>query len=90
MKLPRTAGVLSLLSLALLAAACGGGKSSVSRPKPGKVPTATMPANLPDPLMIEGVPTRAAQQSAAAIPTPSNPATRCTQSQTSLGRRSTS
>ena len=59
MKLLTTAAALSLLSLALLAAACGGGKtSSFSRVDPGKIPTATIPANLPEPQMIEGMPTR--------------------------------
>ena len=61
MKLLTTGAALSLLSLALLASACGGGKtSSFSRVDPAKIPTATIPANLPEPLMIEGMPTRAA------------------------------
>ena len=60
MKLLTTGAALSLLSLALLATACGGGRtSSFSRVDPGKIPTATLPANLPEPLIIEGVPTRA-------------------------------
>ena len=60
MKLLTTGAVLSLLSLTLLATACGGGKtSSFSRVDPGKIPMATLPANLPEPLIIEGVPTRA-------------------------------
>ena len=63
MKLLTTGAVLFLLSLALLATACGGGKSSDSRIDPGKIPTATLPANLPEPLMIEGMPTRAVQPS---------------------------
>jgi len=65
MKPLTTGAVLSLLSLALLATACGGGgsKSSFSRVDPGKIPTATIPANLPEPLLIEGVPTRAVQPS---------------------------
>ncbi len=59
MKLLTTGAALSLLSLALLATACGGGKtSSFSRVDPGKIPMATLPANLPEPLIIEGVPTR--------------------------------
>ncbi len=52
-----------LLLLALTASACGGGKSSTARIDPGKVPTATLPANLPEPLIINGVPTRAPQVS---------------------------
>jgi len=61
---PLAAGaVLFLLSLALLATACGGGKSSPSRVDRGKIPTATLPANLPEPLIIEGMPTRAVQPS---------------------------
>lgn len=65
MKPLTTGAVLSLLSLALLATACGGGssKSSFSRVDPGKIPTATIPANLPEPLLIEGMPTRAVQPS---------------------------
>jgi LysM repeat protein len=60
MKLLTTGTALSLLSLTLLATACGGGKtSSFSRVDPGKIPMATLPANLPEPLIIEGVPTRA-------------------------------
>jgi peptidoglycan DL-endopeptidase LytF len=61
MKLLETGVALSMLALALLATACGGGgdKSSFSRVDPGKVPTATLPANLPDPVLVEGVPTRA-------------------------------
>jgi LysM repeat protein len=60
MKLLTTGAALSLLSLALLATACGGGKtSSFSRVDPGKIPMATLPANLPEPLIIEGMPTRA-------------------------------
>jgi LysM repeat protein len=63
MKLLRTLVILSLLSLTLLAVACGGGKpSSASRIDPKKIPTATLPANLPEPVMIEGMPTRAPQQ----------------------------
>jgi len=63
MKLLRTSAILSLLSLALLAGACGSDKpSSFSRVDPGKIPTATLPANLPEPLIIQGMPTRAAQQ----------------------------
>ncbi len=58
MKLPTTCLAISLLALALLATACGGGESSsYSRRDPGKIPTATLPANLPDPLIIEGIPT---------------------------------
>jgi len=58
MKLLTTGAALSLLSLALLTTACGGGKTSpFSRVDPGKIPTATLPANLPEPLIIEGMPT---------------------------------
>lgn len=47
--------ILSLL-LALTAPACGGGKSSTSRVDPAKIPTATLPAKMPEPLIIEGTP----------------------------------
>jgi LysM repeat protein len=57
-----TALFFPLLLLALTAWACGG-KSPTGRIDPGKVPTATLPANLPDPLIISGVPTRAPQVS---------------------------
>jgi LysM repeat protein len=63
MKLFSTAAIFSVLLLALAAGACGGGKSSTSRIDPRKVPTATLPANLPEPLIIQGMPTRAAQTS---------------------------
>jgi len=64
MKLLTTGAALSLLALALLATACGGGEtSSFSRVDPAKVPMATLPANLPEPLIIEGIPTRAVQPS---------------------------
>jgi peptidoglycan endopeptidase LytF len=59
----RTALVFFLLLLALTAWACGGKSSSSARIDPGKVPTATLPPNLPDPLIINGVPTHAAQVS---------------------------
>jgi LysM repeat protein len=63
MNLLRTGVILFLLCLTLPAVACGGGKpSSVSRTDPKKIPTATLPANLPEPVMIEGMPTRAPQQ----------------------------
>jgi LysM repeat protein len=63
MKLLGTGAILSLLSLALLTGACGSDKpASFSRIDPGKIPTATLPANLPEPLIIEGMPTRVAQQ----------------------------
>ncbi|MGA2285060.1 MAG: LysM peptidoglycan-binding domain-containing protein [Dehalococcoidia bacterium] len=52
-----------LLLLALMAWDCGGKSSPSSRIDPGKVPTATLPANLPDPLIISGTPTRAPQVS---------------------------
>ena len=58
MKLLTTAAALCLLVVAGLATACGGGgSSSFSRVDPGKIPTATLPPNLPDPLIIEGMPT---------------------------------
>lgn len=62
MKFLATGVALSLLSLALLATACGGSGSSSKSAftiDSGKVPTATLPANLPDPVLVEGVPTRA-------------------------------
>lgn len=59
----RIALVFFLLLLALTAWACGGKSSSTARIDPGKVPTATLPANLPEPLIISGMPTRAAQAS---------------------------
>jgi LysM repeat protein len=55
--------IISLLSLALLASACGGSKSSGSRLDPAKIPTATMPAQMPEALIIEGAPTRASRPS---------------------------
>ncbi len=59
----RTALIFPLLLLALTAWGCGGKSSPSARIDPGKVPTATLPANLPDPLIINGVPTRAPQVS---------------------------
>ena len=54
----RIGAILSLMSLTLLALACGGSKApATSRTDPGKIPTATKPANLPDPLILEGQPT---------------------------------
>ena len=57
MKLLATVVALSLLVSVLVLEACGGKSASYSRGDPGKAPTATLPANLPDPTMIEGVPT---------------------------------
>jgi LysM repeat protein len=56
MKLFRLMAVVFLLSTALLCFACGGSGSSSGRPNPGKVPTATLPAVLPDPLIVSGTP----------------------------------
>ena len=56
MKLFRLTAVVVLLSTALLCFACGGSGSSSGRPNPGKVPTATLPAVLPDPLIVSGTP----------------------------------
>ncbi len=57
MKPLATLVALSLLVSVLMLEACGGKPASYSRGNPGKVPTATLPANLPDPTMIEGLPT---------------------------------
>ena len=58
MKLLTAAIALSVLALAVLTTACGGGgSSSFSRVDSSKIPTATLPPNLPDPLIIEGMPT---------------------------------
>jgi LysM repeat protein len=56
MKLFRLTAVVVLLSTALVCFACGGSDSSSGRPNPGKVPTATLPAVLPDPLIVSGTP----------------------------------
>jgi len=56
MKLFRLTAVVVLLSTALLCFSCGGSGSSSGRPNPGKVPTATLPAVLPDPLIVSGTP----------------------------------
>ncbi len=57
MKPLATVVALSLLVSVLVLEACGGKSASYSHGNPGKVPTATLPANLPDPTMIEGLPT---------------------------------
>jgi LysM repeat protein len=55
MKLSKLMVAVALLSTALLCFACGGGSGpSSGRPNPGKVPTATLPAVLPDPLIVSG------------------------------------
>ncbi len=55
MKSSKLAVVVALLSTALLCFACGGGSGSSSgRPNQGKVPTATLPAVLADPLIVSG------------------------------------
>jgi len=56
MKLFRLTAVVVLLSTALFCFACGGSDSSSGRPNPGKVLTATLPAVLPDPLIVSGTP----------------------------------
>ncbi len=50
-------------ALLLIAAACACGGKSPAGIDPGKVPTATLPANLPEPIIISGTPTRPAQVS---------------------------
>lgn len=47
--------IVALLAGLLLFAACGGGSDS-SGDSPGKVPTATLPANLPEPIILDGTP----------------------------------
>jgi LysM repeat protein len=55
MKLSKLTVAVALLSTALLCFACGGGSGSSSgRPNSGKIPTATLPAVLPEPLIVSG------------------------------------
>jgi LysM repeat protein len=56
MKPFRLTAIVVLLSTALLCFSCGGSGSPSGRPNPGKVPTATLPAVLPDPLIVSGTP----------------------------------
>ncbi|MGD0764968.1 MAG: LysM peptidoglycan-binding domain-containing protein [Dehalococcoidia bacterium] len=57
MTLPKLGLVLLLLPAALLAFACGGGSAQpAARTDPAKIPTATLPAQLPEPLIVEGTP----------------------------------
>jgi len=56
--LPKLALALILLPVALLAFACGGSGGPATQSDTAKVPTATLPANLPDPLIVEGTPAR--------------------------------
>jgi len=60
MKLSKLTVAVALLSTGLLCFACGGSGSSSGRPNPGKVPTATLPAVLPEPLIVSGTPAPAA------------------------------
>ena len=55
MKRPLAALFFLVLPFAFFAFACGGGDSN-PRTDPGKAPTATLPARLPDALIIEGTP----------------------------------
>jgi LysM repeat protein len=57
--LPKLGLALILLPAALLAFACGGSSGPPSRTDPAKIPTATLPANLPEPLIVEGTPAAA-------------------------------
>ena len=61
MKLSNLTVAVALLATTLLCFACGGGSGpSSGRPNPGKAPTATLPAVLPDPLILSGTPAPAA------------------------------
>ena len=60
MKLSKLMVAVALLSTAVFCFACGGSGPSSGRPNPGKVPTATLPAVLPDPLIVSGTPAPAA------------------------------
>jgi LysM repeat protein len=60
MKLSKLTVAVALLSTAVFCFACGGSGPSSGRPNPGKVPTATLPAVLPDPLIVSGTPAPAA------------------------------
>jgi peptidoglycan endopeptidase LytF len=58
MKLSASLTAFLFLATALVLFGCGGPKSnSYSRQNPAKIPTATLPANLPDPLIVQGLPT---------------------------------
>lgn len=46
--------VIALCCLALAAAACGGGSSDGKAPDNSRIPTATLPAELPEPLIVVG------------------------------------
>ena len=58
MTLPKLALALILLPAALLAFACGGSGGPAAQSDTAKIPTATLPANLPEPLIVEGTPAR--------------------------------
>jgi LysM repeat protein len=60
MKLSKLMVAVALLSTAVFCFACGGSGSSSGRPNTSKVPTATLPAVLPDPLIVSGTPAPAA------------------------------
>lgn len=55
---PKLALALILLPAALLAFACGGSGKPAARSDTAKIPTATLPANLPEALIVEGTPSR--------------------------------
>ncbi len=57
MKLFASLAALLFLASTLAFWGCSGNPASYSHRSSGKVPTATLPANLPDPLIIEGLPT---------------------------------
>ena len=60
MKLSKLTVAVALLSTGLLCFACGGSGPSSGRPNTSKVPTATLPAVLPGPLIVSGTPAPAA------------------------------
>jgi len=60
LKLLKPTVVVTLFAAALLCFACGGSDSPSGRPDLGKIPTATLPAELPEPLILNGMPTPSA------------------------------